>query len=137
MAFFQHYRFSTVGLALQEVLEDIVDAGAMGGDTPARLLLLFDQAISSALRTHVRAKAIIRGVMHYYRNVESIFTFYLRSADIELEGVDHHVSHPVQIIAVDGRVPGAASAARLRRPAGAGADGGGGGVNGHGRAATA
>lgn len=75
--------------------------------------------------------------MHYYRNVESIFTFHLRNADIELEGVDHHVGHPVRIIAVDGRVPGAASAPRLRRPGGGGANGGGGGGGGDGHVATA
>lgn len=43
MACFQHYRYSTVGLALQEVLAGMIDAGAVGGDTPARLLLLFDE----------------------------------------------------------------------------------------------
>lgn len=71
--------------------------------------------------------------MHYYRNVDDIFTFYLRGADIALGGEDHHVGHPLRLIAFDGRVPGAASAARLRRPGGGG---GGSGVGGGDHGAT-
>lgn len=43
MSCFQHYRFSTVGLALQEVLDEMVEKGTVCGDAAAQLLLVFDQ----------------------------------------------------------------------------------------------
>lgn len=43
MSFFQHYRFSQVGLALQEVIDEMIEAETMDEDTQNMLLLQFDK----------------------------------------------------------------------------------------------
>lgn len=43
MSFFQHYRFSQVGLALQEIIDEMIEAETMDEDTQNMLLLQFDK----------------------------------------------------------------------------------------------
>ncbi|OSX78682.1 hypothetical protein BU14_0103s0027 [Porphyra umbilicalis] len=105
MSFFQHYRYSQVGLALQEVMDEMVEADLLDVDTQNMMLLQFDKAISSALSTCVKTKASLRGDLDHYRNVENIWTFYLKNAVIKLENVEHRVDDRLRIIACDGRTP--------------------------------
>lgn len=77
------------------------------------LILLFLLALVTMTGASSTAS---QGDVHYYRNVNGIFEINLRRADIELDGVKHQVDHHIRLIAVDGRVPAAASEARLRRP---------------------
>ncbi|GAB0494838.1 hypothetical protein MMPV_006134 [Pyropia vietnamensis] len=112
MSFFQHYRFSQVGLALQEIIDEMIEAETLDEDTQNMLLLQFDKAISSALSTWVKTKATLRGDLDHYRNVENIWTFYLKNAVIKLENVEHRVDDRLRIIACDGRTPSTGAGAK-------------------------
>lgn len=46
-----------------------------------------------------------QGDLDHYRNVENIWTFYLKNAVIKLENVEHRVDDRLRIIACDGRTP--------------------------------
>jgi len=43
MSFFQHYRYSQVGLALQEVMDEMVEADMLDVETQNMMLLQFDK----------------------------------------------------------------------------------------------
>jgi len=47
----------------------------------------------------------LQGDLDHYRNVENIWTFYLKNAVIKLENVEHRVDDRLRIIACDGRTP--------------------------------
>lgn len=50
--------------------------------------------------------------MDHYRNVENIWTFYLKNAVIKLENVEHRVDDRLRIIACDGRTPSTGAGAK-------------------------
>lgn len=52
-----------------------------------------------------------QGDLDHYRNVENIWTFYLKNAVIKLENVEHRVDDRLRIIACDGRTPSAGAGA--------------------------
>lgn len=59
--------------------------------------------------SHLRHR---QGDLDHYRNVENIWTFYLKNAVIKLENVEHRVDDRLRIIACDGRTPSTGAGAK-------------------------
>mmetsp|Transcript_9662 Transcript_9662/g.16683 ORF Transcript_9662/g.16683 Transcript_9662/m.16683 type:complete len:140 (-) Transcript_9662:244-663(-) len=108
MSFYQHYRVSTVGIQLEDSLEDMVNSNIMTEDQAEMVRLQFDRTISAALASQVKAKGVLKGKLDHYRNCDNVWTFFLNSASIRIDttGDTIPVDDKLKIIACDGRQPG-------------------------------
>eukprot|EP00183_Erythrolobus_madagascarensis_P002985 CAMPEP_0185851466 /NCGR_PEP_ID=MMETSP1354-20130828/9756_1 /TAXON_ID=708628 /ORGANISM="Erythrolobus madagascarensis, Strain CCMP3276" /LENGTH=115 /DNA_ID=CAMNT_0028552453 /DNA_START=16 /DNA_END=363 /DNA_ORIENTATION=+ len=111
MAFYQHYRVSTVGIQLEDSLEDMIDSEMMTEEQAEIVRNQFDKAISLALSTQVKNKANLKGKLHHYRNCDNVWTFFLDSATVKIDSnrETHEVEDKLKIIACDGRTAGPSS----------------------------
>uniref|UniRef100_A0A7S0ZDF9 Transcription initiation factor IIA subunit 2 n=1 Tax=Timspurckia oligopyrenoides TaxID=708627 RepID=A0A7S0ZDF9_9RHOD len=108
MSYYQHYRVSTVGIQLEDSLEDMLDSETLTEEQAEIIRNQFDKAISAALASQVKNKATLKGKLHHYRNCDNVWTFFLDSASIKIDanGENHIVDDKLKIIACDGRAAG-------------------------------
>ncbi|ELR16311.1 transcription initiation factor iia, gamma subunit, helical domain containing protein [Acanthamoeba castellanii str. Neff] len=106
------YRKSTLGICLQDALDDLQERNHIGADLAQKVLEQFDKSMSEALATRVRTRFTFKGHLHTYRLVDNVWTFLLEDttfrSDTDVVTVDL-----VKIVACEERQPG--------QPPGAGA----------------
>ncbi|KAJ3246311.1 hypothetical protein HDU78_007395 [Chytriomyces hyalinus] len=79
------YQQSSIGQALIDTLDDMVQDGSIEPQVAARTLQEFDKSLSEAFRTKVRAKATIKGKVDYFRGCDDVWTFVLEQATFKFE----------------------------------------------------
>jgi len=119
---FQHYRGSTLGMALAQTLSDLVLAGDLSEEHANSITFRFDKAINSRLRQTERdedgveppvtAKILVSGTLHTFRNVEDVWTWILQPGHTQPEGprarstAETLEADILKIVACDGRPRG-------------------------------
>eukprot|EP00180_Rhodochaete_pulchella_P001261 Plantae.Rhodophyta-Rhodochaete_pulchella.ctg2075.p2 GENE.Plantae.Rhodophyta-Rhodochaete_pulchella.ctg2075~~Plantae.Rhodophyta-Rhodochaete_pulchella.ctg2075.p2 ORF type:complete len:112 (+),score=31.42 Plantae.Rhodophyta-Rhodochaete_pulchella.ctg2075:683-1018(+) len=106
MAFFQHYRYSTIGMELDDVISELMDEGSMDQDQANMVQLEFDKAMAKALSTMLNNKATMKGTLHHYRNCDGIWTFVVKNATfrIDASAQDERVDEKIKITACDSKL---------------------------------
>lgn len=107
MAQYELYRRSTLGMALTDALDDLIQTGLIDPQLAMRILTQFDASMSEALHDKVRAKAVIKGHLHVYRFCDDVWTFILENAQFKLES-ETLKADKVKIVACVGRTGTAA-----------------------------
>jgi len=112
MSSYQLYRNTTIGHALQEALDELMQLQLLSPTLALKVLLQFDKSVNSALNTRVKTKVNFRAEkLNTYRFCDSVWTFMLNDVEFrevsELAKVDK-----VKIVACDARA-GVLSANRL------------------------
>lgn len=115
---YQHYRETTVGQALMEVLEDYLRDGVITEHLKNKTLATFDRVISAALHDTGKHKAQFTGEkLIAYRYCDNVWSLMLKNVQFSdqtrtfdsISAVDR-----LKIVALDGRE----TAAQARRTAG-------------------
>jgi transcription initiation factor TFIIA small subunit len=84
-AFYAHYRASTVGLTLEDVLEELTSAGRLRETEAALVRAQFDQVVARYLRKRVSQRSALRGRLSHYNLRDNVWTFLVRHALLRLE----------------------------------------------------
>ncbi|KAI9164565.1 Transcription initiation factor IIA subunit 2 [Blastocladiella emersonii ATCC 22665] len=92
-----HYRNSTIGQALTDALDDMIQTGTIQASVANRVLGHFDRAISAQL-SQVNARGSFRGSLSTYRNCDDVWTFILRDVTFKFDRENIHADK-VKIIA--------------------------------------
>ncbi|PAA94854.1 hypothetical protein BOX15_Mlig005559g1, partial [Macrostomum lignano] len=102
MAFHQLYRNTTLGLTLQDSLDELVRDGLMNGEQALLVLKTFDQCINTALASRVKTRVSFKGGLSTYRFCDNVWTFVLK--DCEFKEVSETVRvDKVKIVACEGK----------------------------------
>lgn len=100
---FQHYRLSLLGQDLQETLEELINADLFNAELREVVMEHFGRAMTDALATQVRSKAVIKGAIKHYRNHDDIWRIFLKNIDMKIDGKGIESAAMTQMIAVSKR----------------------------------
>lgn len=73
------HRQSHIGLALTEVLDEMVEQRLFSPQVKSRILDKFDDVIIAALSKESRPKLVMKGDLMFYRLVDNVWQFDLRN----------------------------------------------------------
>ncbi|EYU37576.1 hypothetical protein ABFS82_02G043600 [Erythranthe guttata] len=85
MATLEMYRSSTIGICLSETLDTMVGDGILSPELAYQVLIQFDKSIVEALGSQVNTKVSFKGLIRYYNNVEGVWIFDLRKAQVKID----------------------------------------------------
>ncbi|KAI9336133.1 transcription initiation factor IIA gamma chain [Obelidium mucronatum] len=84
-AAYQFYRNSSVGQALCDSLDEMIQEGSIDPQVAVTMLNQFDASMAEALRTQVKAKTTIKGKLHIYRFCDDVWTFVIAEGQFKFE----------------------------------------------------
>ncbi|KAG9319719.1 hypothetical protein KVV02_008333 [Mortierella alpina] len=107
--FYEHYRKSSIGLALIDSLDELIQSGHINPQLAMRVLAQFDMSIAEALSTRVRNRATFKAHLDNYRSLDDVWTFVLSNPTFRLyDSTESVTAEKVKIVACKARVPGEA-----------------------------
>ncbi|KAI8815948.1 transcription initiation factor IIA, gamma subunit, helical domain-containing protein [Fimicolochytrium jonesii] len=105
---YELYRRSSLGLALTDTLDDLIQEGHLDPQVAIKVLQQFDVTIGEALHSKVRAKTHIKGHLREYRFCDDVWTFVVDRPTFKLDGGDILEAERVKFVACSARGPGTA-----------------------------
>ncbi|RKO94924.1 transcription initiation factor IIA, gamma subunit, partial [Caulochytrium protostelioides] len=82
---YELYRRSSIGMALTDALDSLVQEGHVDPVLAMKVLKQFDASIAEALHHRVRARATLRSRLHFYRSCDDVWTFILQNPMLRFE----------------------------------------------------
>ncbi|KAJ3007537.1 UNVERIFIED_CONTAM: hypothetical protein HDU68_003468 [Siphonaria sp. JEL0065] len=86
---YEFYRNSSLGQALLDSLDEMIQDGSIEPHIAVRMLSQFDASVAEALRTQVKAKTTIKGKLHIYRFCDEVWTFVIEGAQFKFENSEN------------------------------------------------
>jgi len=72
---FVHYRLSTIGIQLEETLQELLKKKVINFDIIDFVKNEFDKAIINGLKKYVKDKPLIKGELKHYQNCDNVWIF--------------------------------------------------------------
>ncbi len=123
---YSHYREGTLGVALQETLDEFVEEGVLSAEQAVRALQHFDVEMNKHLEQQEKMDPMfmqMEGTISHYRNAENVWNWQLEDATVKFAPVESGLkrSKPislgrVKVVATDA-FPGRVSARAGRKKA--------------------
>ncbi|KHJ42271.1 Transcription initiation factor IIA, gamma subunit, beta-barrel domain protein [Trichuris suis] len=106
---YQLYRNTTLGLTLQETLDEFIQSGQISQQLAFKILTFYDRTINKVLSTKVRSKVQFRaGKLRTYRFCDNVWTFVMERVEFR-DTQEVVLADRVKFVACDGRAnPGGA-----------------------------
>lgn len=92
--FYQLYRRSSLGAALFEALDELIQSGHINPQLAMKVLNQFDKSASQTLATQVKTKSAVKAHLQTYRLVEEVWTFVLKDPTFKFENNSETVTVP-------------------------------------------
>ena len=81
---FAHYRVSTIGIQLDETLQELMKEDIIDFDLIDFIKKEFDKAIIIALKKYVKDKPVIKGKLKHYQNCDNVWVFEVNNPEIRV-----------------------------------------------------
>ncbi|KAJ2079386.1 Transcription initiation factor IIA subunit 2 [Coemansia sp. RSA 988] len=104
-SYYELYRTSTLGTALTDSLDELIQAGHITPQLAIQVLEQYDKSIAEALSNKVKAKAVIKGDLRTYRFCDDVWTFIIKNPSFKF---DHETAtaDKIKIVACNARRTG-------------------------------
>ncbi|KAK9686033.1 Transcription initiation factor IIA subunit 2 [Basidiobolus ranarum] len=103
--YYELYRRSTLGMALTDSLDELIQSGHMNPQLAMKVLVQFDKSITEALSSKVRSRATFKGHLDTYRFCDDVWTFIIENPTFRFEH-DTVLADKVKIVACNAKKPG-------------------------------
>lgn len=98
---YQLYRNTTLGITLQDALDELISSQQITPDLALKVLLQFDRSMCTAL-TKVKTRYNLKGKLKVYRYCDNVWTFVVDDAEFkDPHGNEQFHSKKVKIVACD------------------------------------
>ncbi|GAA6060948.1 hypothetical protein JCM10212_003856 [Sporobolomyces blumeae] len=84
--FYQLYRRSSLGNALVEALDELINSGHINPQLALQTLAQFDKSASQAINKEIKTKSTVKAHLNTYGSVDEVWTFVLQNPTFKLEG---------------------------------------------------
>jgi len=103
---FAQYRVSTIGIELEETLQELLDEGVIDVGLSETIKKRFDKAIMTVLKKWVKDKPIIKGKLKHYQNCDNVWVFHVLNPEIRVSSYSLPVqlNEPLKIVASDSKL---------------------------------
>jgi hypothetical protein len=100
---FVHFRTSTIGIQLEEALQELLTEDVISFDFLEIVRKEFDKAIVTALKKKVKDKPVIKGKLKHYQNCDNVWMFFVHRPEIRVSSysLPIQLSCAIKIIACD------------------------------------
>mmetsp|Transcript_63085 Transcript_63085/g.150538 ORF Transcript_63085/g.150538 Transcript_63085/m.150538 type:complete len:127 (+) Transcript_63085:1635-2015(+) len=100
---FVHFRTSTIGIQLEEALQELLSENVIEFDLMEIVRKEFDKAIVSILKKKVKDKPVIKGQLKHYQNCDNVWMFFVLRPEIRVSSysLPIQLNCPIKIIACD------------------------------------
>ncbi|GJJ73257.1 transcription initiation factor TFIIA small subunit [Entomortierella parvispora] len=105
--YYEHYRKSSIGLALIDSLDELIQSGHINPQLAMRVLAQYDMSIAEALSSRVKNRATVKAHLDTYRSLDDVWTFVLLNPTFRFDS-DAVTTDKVKVVACKARVPGEA-----------------------------
>ncbi|GAA5928879.1 hypothetical protein JCM21900_004287 [Sporobolomyces salmonicolor] len=92
--FYQLYRRSSLGNALVEALDELINSGHINPQLALMTLTQFDKSASQAISKEVKAKSTVKAHLNTYRLCDEVWTFILQNPTFKLENNSEVITAP-------------------------------------------
>ncbi|KIM31922.1 hypothetical protein M408DRAFT_240780 [Serendipita vermifera MAFF 305830] len=96
----EFYRFSTIGLALLDTVDEMVRDGSLSGDIANIIMSRFDDALGNTLSQKVDAKCSFTAHCSTFNLVDEVYRFTLKNVRFKMEGAEIVTVPTMKIISV-------------------------------------
>ena len=106
--YYEFYRHSSIGMALVDTCDDLVQEGRITNQLAIRIVQNFDRAIAEVLASDVRSRLDFksRGRRNWYRKCDDVHTFVLEDVDFTYDKKEHFTAGKLKIVACPPRAMG-------------------------------
>nr|UXY88059.1 transcription initiation factor IIA gamma chain [Cryptomonas curvata] len=100
---FAHYRVSTVGIELEETLQELLKENVIDFNLIDFIKKEFDKAMIIALKKCVKDKPVIKGKLKHYQNCDNVWVFEINNPEIRVSSysLPVQINGPLKIVACD------------------------------------
>ena len=103
---FAHYRVSTIGIQLDETLQELMKEDIIDFDLIDFIKKEFDKAIIIALKKYVKDKPVIKGKLKHYQNCDNVWVFEVNNPEIRVSSysLPIQINGALKIVACDSKI---------------------------------
>lgn len=103
---FAQYRVSTVGIQLEETLDELLYEGIIDINLSELIKKKFDKAILQVLKKCVKDKPVIKGKLKHYQNCDNVWVFHVLDPEIRVSSYSLPIqtSQSLKIVASDAKI---------------------------------
>lgn len=103
---FAQYRVSTVGIQLEETLNELLYEGIIDLNLSEIIRKKFDKAILHVLKKCVKDKPVIKGKLKHYQNCDNVWVFHVIDPEIRVSSYSLPIqtTQPLKIVASDTKI---------------------------------
>jgi hypothetical protein len=100
---FAHYRVSTIGIQLEETLQELLNEGVIDIDLGDIIRKKFDKSMAKVIEKLIKDKPIIKGKLKHYQNCDNVWVFHVSNPEIRVSSysLPIQINEPLKIIACD------------------------------------
>ena len=99
---YELYRHTTLGMCLQDALDEMISSQQVPPNLALQVLKQFDRSINKALSSRVRTRYGFKGRLKTYRYCDNVWTCILHNVELkENQGADLIQVDKVKIVACD------------------------------------
>ncbi|KAK2736387.1 Transcription initiation factor IIA small chain (TFIIA 13.5 kDa subunit) [Myotisia sp. PD_48] len=106
--YYELYRGSSIGLALTDTLDDLINEQRIEPQLAMKILSTFDRVITEVLADKVRTKLSFKGHLHTYRSCDEVWTFLVKDVTFKLDDQSTLHAPKVKIVSCNSKRPGEA-----------------------------
>jgi hypothetical protein len=100
------YRASTLGIELEETLQEFLKEKVIDVDLLEVIRKEFDKAMVTVLKNVVRDKPVLKGKLKHYQNCENVWVFYISNPEIRVSNysLPIQINGPLKIVGCDSKL---------------------------------
>ncbi|KAL8822201.1 MAG: hypothetical protein Q9191_007063 [Dirinaria sp. TL-2023a] len=104
--YYELYRRSSIGIALIDTLDELVNQSSIEPQLAMKVLATFDKAASEVLQEKVKARMHFKGHLDTYRFCDEVWTFLIKDVNFRLDNQSNISAEKVKIVSCNSRRPG-------------------------------
>ena len=103
---FAHYRVSTIGIQLEETIQELFKENVIDFSLIDFIRKEFDKAMIIALKKYVKDKPVIKGKLKHYQNCDNVWVFEINNPEIRVSSysLPVQINGPLKIVACDSKL---------------------------------
>lgn len=103
---FAQYRVSTLGIQLEETLQELLKEGVVDVNLFEIIRKRFDKAMITILKKLVKDKPVIKGKLKHYKNCDNVWVFHVLNPEIKVSSysLPIQINEPLKIVACDAKI---------------------------------
>jgi len=103
--YYQHFRNTSVGYALVESLNNMINSGQIEPQAALQVLNHFDSTMPEEL-ANTKSQMSLKGGLDYYRYCDDVWTFSLKAPNIKLDDGTFITPKKLKVFSMNGKKPG-------------------------------